>query len=116
MIGLNGTRLMFEPDHWRALACGESLAQWLRSAPDGNVYMLPAGDRLKAAMELVAAVSDVHAAGVTHNDIKPDNCLRSATGEFKLADLGLGVRMKAADRGADNQYSMTTFAGRPPCD
>ena len=40
------------------------------------------------------------AAGVTHNDIKPDNCLRSATGEFKLADLGLGVRMKA---GADTR-------------
>jgi serine/threonine protein kinase len=33
------------------------------------------------------------------------------SGEFKLADLGLGVRMKEADRGSDNQYSMTTFAG-----
>ena len=50
-------------------------------------------------------------ANVVHNDIKPDNCLRASTGEFKLADLGLGVRMKDADRGSDSQYSMTTFAG-----
>ncbi|EEH60035.1 uncharacterized protein MICPUCDRAFT_49830 [Micromonas pusilla CCMP1545] len=92
--------------------CGESLAQWLRNAPGGRVADLPVKERMDAAEALANAVADVHAAGVTHNDIKPDNCLRAATGEFKLADLGLGVRMKQADRGDDdNQYSMTTFAG-----
>ena len=91
--------------------CGESLAQWLRDAPGGRVTNLSPGDRLGAAEALTAAVADVHAAGVTHNDIKPDNCLRAASGEFKLADLGLGVRLKNADRGKDDQYSMTTFAG-----
>ena len=50
---------------------------------------------------------------MTHNDIKPDNCLRAASGEFKLADLGLGVRLKTHERGEekDAMYSMTTFAG-----
>ena len=72
---------------------------------------LPPRDRVDAAAAIVAAVADVHAANVVHNDIKPDNCLRASTGEFKLADLGLGVRMKDADRGSDSQYSMTTFAG-----
>ena len=91
--------------------CGESLAQWLRNAPGGNVAELSPAERLRAAEALTAAVADVHAAGVTHNDIKPDNCLRAASGEFKLADLGLGVRLKSADRGAENEYSMTTFAG-----
>jgi len=91
--------------------CGESLAQWLQNAPGGQVSRIPAQERMAAAAALTAAVADVHAAGVTHNDIKPDNCLRAATGEFKLADLGLGVRMKAADRGGDSQFSMNTFAG-----
>jgi hypothetical protein len=50
---------------------------------------------------------------VTHNDIKPDNCLRAASGELKLAELGLGVRLKTHERGEekDAMYSMTTFAG-----
>ena len=93
--------------------CGESLAQWLRSAPGGNVADLPPAERVAAAEALTAAVADVHAAGVTHNDIKPDNCLRAASGEFKLADLGLGVRLKTHERGEekDAMYSMTTFAG-----
>ena len=93
--------------------CGESLAQWLRSAPGGVVANLPPAERIAAAEALTAAVADVHAAGVTHNDIKPDNCLRAASGEFKLADLGLGVRLKTHERGEekDAMYSMTTFAG-----
>ncbi len=93
--------------------CGESLAQWLRGAPGGDVANLPPAERVAAAEALTAAVADVHAAGVTHNDIKPDNCLRAASGEFKLADLGLGVRLKTHERGEekDAMYSMTTFAG-----
>lgn len=96
--------------------CGESLAQWLQNAPQGNVANLPPGDRIAAAENLCAAVTDVHAAGVVHNDIKPDNCLRAASGEFKLADLGLGVRLKHAvdsddKQSKDNQYSLNTFAG-----
>ena len=79
--------------------CGESLAQWLRGAPGEDVANLPPAERVAAAEALTAAVADVHAAGVTHNDIKPDNCLRAASGEFKLADLGLGVRLKTRERG-----------------
>ena len=70
-------------------------------------------ERVDAGYAIVSAVADVHAANVVHNDVKPDNCLRASTGEFKLADLGLGVRMKAADSGGktSGRYSMTTFAG-----
>jgi serine/threonine protein kinase len=67
---------------------------------------------MDAVHQLAQAVEDVHAAGVTHNDIKADNCLRSMDGEFKLADLGLGVRLKDANKAADgNTYSLTTFEG-----
>ena len=93
--------------------CGESLSQWLSNAPDGEVANLNPKERVDAAAAIVAAVADVHAASVVHNDIKPDNCLRASTGEFKLADLGLGVRMKDADSAGktSGRYSMTTFAG-----
>jgi hypothetical protein len=38
--------------------------------------------------------------------------LRSIDGEFKLADLGLGVRIKDANKATDgNTYSLTTFEG-----
>ena len=93
--------------------CGESLSQWLSNAPDGDVANLNPKERVDAGYAIVSAVADVHAANVVHNDVKPDNCLRASTGEFKLADLGLGVRMKAADSGGktSGRYSMTTFAG-----
>ena len=93
--------------------CGESLSQWLSNAPDGEVANLNPKERVDAAAAIVAAVADVHAANVVHNDVKPDNCLRASSGEFKLADLGLGVRMKDADVAgkSSGRYSMTTFAG-----
>lgn len=93
--------------------CGESLATWLKNASSkGGVAQIPHVERMDAVRQLALAIEDVHAAGVTHNDIKADNCLRSADGEFKLADLGLGVRLKDANKATDgNTYSLTTFEG-----
>jgi serine/threonine protein kinase len=93
--------------------CGESLATWLRNAgAKGGAPAIPHSDRMDAVRQLANAVEDVHLAGVTHNDIKADNCLRSIDGEFKLADLGLGVRIKDANKATDgNTYSLTTFEG-----
>ena len=93
--------------------CGESLATWLKNAGTaGGAPAISHVERMDAVRQLAQAVEDVHAAGVTHNDIKADNCLRSADGEFKLADLGLGVRLKDANKATDgNTYSLTTFEG-----
>lgn len=93
--------------------CGESLATWLKNAGGSKgVPQIPHGERMDAVRQLALAIEDVHLAGVTHNDIKADNCLRSGEGEFKLADLGLGVRIKDANKATDgNTYSLTTFEG-----
>jgi len=93
--------------------CGESLATWLKNAGSrGGVSTIAHGERMDAVRSLAHAVEDVHLAGVTHNDIKADNCLRGGDGEFKLADLGLGVRLKDANKATDgNTYSLTTFEG-----
>ena len=93
--------------------CGESLAQWLRGAPGGRRQPAARRARRRGGGAHRRRRRRARAAGVTHNDIKPDNCLRAASGEFKLADLGLGVRLKTHERGEekDAMYSMTTFAG-----
>jgi len=93
--------------------CGESLATWLKNAGSrGGAPAISHIDRMDAVRQLAHAVEDVHLAGVTHNDIKADNCLRGSEGEFKLADLGLGVRLKDVNKATDgNTYSLTTFEG-----
>ena len=52
--------------------------------------IVPAGDRRRIAMELIAAVAACHARGVTHRDIKPSNIL--FVGEsLRLADFGVAA-------------------------
>ncbi|MEX1367445.1 MAG: protein kinase [Nannocystaceae bacterium] len=40
----------------------------------------------------------IHAAGLVHRDIKPDNLLRADDGEVKVVDLGLAVGPRERDR------------------
>lgn len=45
---------------------------------------------LKLASEMAGALNCIHRVGICHRDLKPHNILRSETGQFKLADFGLG--------------------------
>lgn len=45
------------------------------------------------AAEIVQALSDLHAMGFIHGDIKPDNLLLDTSGHLKLADFGTCVRV-----------------------
>ncbi|KAJ1294636.1 hypothetical protein BS78_01G160500 [Paspalum vaginatum] len=48
--------------------------------------------RARAAMrQLLGGVASVHAAGVIHRDIKPDNVLVGRGGAFKICDFGLAT-------------------------
>ncbi|MEZ6186640.1 MAG: tetratricopeptide repeat protein [Planctomycetota bacterium] len=69
---------------WLALAYveGESLQDRLRRGP------LPVGQALDVVRQVAAALAYVHACGVLHRDLKPDNVLLSGERAL-LADFGL---------------------------
>jgi len=68
---------------------GETLADWLRSAPRSPDEIL--GAYIAAGRGLAAA----HAAGLVHRDFKPHNVLRRKDGRIVVTDFGLarGVEM-----------------------
>jgi hypothetical protein len=69
-----------------------------------NNGVLPAGLAVQIGLELLDALSAVHAAGVAHNDVKPDNILFDEDGELRLIDFGiaapLAVSLRALRPGA----------------
>ena len=56
---------------------------------------------LRRIVEAIASVGDglaeLHAAGLTHRDVKPGNVLVDARGQARLVDLGLAARQGDAD-------------------
>ncbi|MBA0861756.1 hypothetical protein Goshw_000538 [Gossypium schwendimanii] len=56
--------------------------------------------------ELVLVIKYCHDMRVVHRDIKPENILLTATGQMKLADFGLAVRIS-------NGQSLTGVVGSP---
>ena len=70
---------------------GQDLLAWSREA--GGLAAVPLEERLALAARICRAVADVHALGVLHKDLKPDNILvqDSETGpQVLLADFGSG--------------------------
>jgi hypothetical protein len=49
----------------------------------------PPDEVTKTFRDLAAAVAFLHARGITHGDIKPENIMRSTAGELKILDFGL---------------------------
>lgn len=50
---------------------------------------LSAEEACRYARDILQALDALHAAGVIHRDVKPDNCFFTADGKLKLGDLGL---------------------------
>jgi serine/threonine protein kinase len=63
---------------------GETLRETLRNGRAGDLR-----DRLLIARQLANALAYVHAQGVIHRDVKPDNIRIAASGQIKLMDFGV---------------------------
>lgn len=63
-----------------------SIADWIdRNGP------MPLADALQVGVKMCGALSVVHAAGILHRDVKPQNILVSGYGEPALADFGISA-------------------------
>lgn len=69
-------------------AGGGSLTDVIKAHRDASVAR-PTRDRMLEIMYGVArALNGVHASGMQHNDLKPDNVLITESGEVRLCDFG----------------------------
>jgi serine/threonine protein kinase len=80
-----------EADGYRFLsmeyASGGSLRQRLKEAAADR----PFEERVADARAVVDGLAAIHAAGLIHRDVKPDNVLRMEDGRLVLTDFGLAV-------------------------
>jgi serine/threonine protein kinase len=65
-------------------------------------------DKIKQPCQsLVKGVAYLHASGVAHLDLKPDNLVYDATGQLKIIDFDLAVRVK------DEEQEIEGYRGTP---
>jgi hypothetical protein len=82
------------------LLIGESLENRMQRA--GGV--LPPGQVLQLAEELLDIMSSAHASGIVHRDLKPDNVFITKDGKLKVLDFGI-ARLREAT--GDGQQTRT---------
>jgi serine/threonine protein kinase/tetratricopeptide (TPR) repeat protein len=84
---------------------GETLADRLARGP------LPVSEALRTAEQIADALSEAHAHGIVHRDIKPGNIMLAARGPAKVLDFGLAKQLPLADTSAadaDTIQGLTT--------
>jgi eukaryotic-like serine/threonine-protein kinase len=63
---------------------GMNAREWLhRHGP------MPPGDLVRIGCQLCSALEAVHAAGIVHRDVKPDNVVLTEDGSVRLTDFGI---------------------------
>lgn len=82
--------------------------EWIEGSPLSLAAADPAlrvRTALTVARDVGRALSALHAAGVAHGDVKPDNVMARPTSSFALLDLGLGdAADRASPRGGTPRY------------
>ena len=71
-------------------------------------------DALRAFRPVVDAVAALHAKGVVHRDIKPDNIFVASDGHLVLADCGLAFKLENQDRLTMTFENVGTRDFQPP--
>lgn len=65
---------------------GKTLKEYIREKG-----RLPAAEAVTIASRIAEALTQAHAAGVIHRDIKPQNIIFSQNGQIKVADFGIAI-------------------------
>ncbi len=81
---------------------GETLRQWMAHAPQGRLSLPEA---LDIAVQIAAAFTAAHEAGIVHRDIKPENVMARRDGIVKVLDFGLAKLTETQEAPVDSQIS-----------
>jgi serine/threonine-protein kinase len=95
-----------EADGHRFLTMELAESGTLREALQPERPLRPLADRLADVRALISGLGAIHAAGIVHRDIKPDNLLRMSDGRLVLSDFGLATNPSEAP-------IMTVMVGTP---
>jgi len=85
---------------------GETLGVRLRRSP------LDLQETLRSAVQIVDALSEAHAHGVLHRDIKPGNIMITTRGEAKVMDFGLAKHAPADGEIVGGAETISALSGR----
>jgi serine/threonine-protein kinase len=96
---------------WMELVDGQTLDAWIRE--HGT---MGAGEVTGIGRDLCNALAAVHAAGLVHSDVKPQNVMRETGGRTVLMDFGAGRAQGSAVpvSGTPMFFAPEVLAGGPP--
>ena len=89
------------------LCTGGELTDVVKAADDGRLPLDQARYYFACVVDAVAAM---HAAGVAHRDVKPDNVILTAQGHPQIIDFGCACGLEKTERDAKGD---TDFVGTP---
>jgi serine/threonine-protein kinase len=95
-----------EADGHRFLTMELAAAGTLRDDLKPDAPLRPLSQRLADVNAVISGLAAIHAAGIVHRDIKPDNLLRMNDGRLVLSDFGLATNPSEAP-------VMTVMVGTP---
>ena len=89
---------------------GETLRQRMVSAPLGRIK---ASEAIEIVLQIAAALSAAHEAGIMHRDIKPENVMVRRDGIVKVLDFGLS-KLTEPNPAGDSQAATITKNSTDP--
>jgi len=95
-----------DADGYRFLTMEFATGGTLRDLVKKNQPLRPLPERLTDAAGVIAGLAAIHAAGIVHRDVKPDNMLRMEYGRLVLSDFGLATDLP-------DSTMVSVFVGTP---